>query len=45
MPAKRLAEQTGHRPPEITELSAGYLQEIAAAHSRLAIDRFERFGR
>jgi glycerol-3-phosphate O-acyltransferase len=43
--AGRLAEQTGHRPQQITELSTGYLQEMAATHSRLAIDLFERFGR
>jgi glycerol-3-phosphate O-acyltransferase len=43
--ARRLAEQTKHRPQEITELSTEYLREMAAAHSRLAIDLFERFGR
>jgi glycerol-3-phosphate O-acyltransferase len=43
--AKRLAEQTGHRTQQITELSTEYLREMAATHSRLAIDLFERFGR
>jgi glycerol-3-phosphate O-acyltransferase len=43
--AKRLAEKTGHRPQEIIDLSTDYLREMAAAHSRLAIDLFERFGR
>ncbi|MFY1621030.1 glycerol-3-phosphate 1-O-acyltransferase, partial [Micromonospora sp. WMMD736] len=43
--AKQLAERTGRRPQQIAELSSAYLQEMAAAHSRLAIDSFERFGR
>jgi glycerol-3-phosphate O-acyltransferase len=43
--AKRLAEKTGHRPQEIIDRGTDYLQEMAAAHSRLAIDLFERFGR
>jgi glycerol-3-phosphate O-acyltransferase len=43
--AKRLAEKTGHRPQEIVELGTEYLQEMAATHSRLAIDLFARFGR
>jgi glycerol-3-phosphate O-acyltransferase len=42
---RRLAEQTGRRPQDIAELGWTYLQEMAAAHSRLAIDMFERFGR
>jgi glycerol-3-phosphate O-acyltransferase len=41
----RLAEQTGRRDDEVTDLAAGYLHEMAAAHSRVAIDLFERFGR
>jgi glycerol-3-phosphate O-acyltransferase len=40
-----LAERTGRIPQEITELSTAYLAEMAATHSRLAIDLFERFGR
>ena len=43
--AKRLAEKTGHRPQEIIELGTDYLREMAATHSRLAIDLFEWFGR
>jgi glycerol-3-phosphate O-acyltransferase len=43
--AERLAEKTGHRPQEIIELGTDYLLEMAATHSRLAIDLFERFGR
>ena len=42
---RRLSEQTGRRPDDIAELTGSYLQEMAAAHSRLAIDLFERFGR
>jgi len=42
---RRLSEQTGRRPDDIAELTSSYLQEMAAAHSRLAIDLFERFGR
>jgi len=43
--AKMLAQQTGHRVDEIARTAEGYLDEMAAAHSRLAIDLFERFGR
>jgi glycerol-3-phosphate O-acyltransferase len=43
--AHRLAEQTGRSPAEISWLSSTYLKEMAAAHSRLAIDLFARFSR
>ena len=42
--ARRLAEQTGHRFEEITEQGAADLHEMAATHSRLAIDVLERLG-
>jgi len=42
---QRLAEQTGRRPQDIRQQSTQDLHEMAAAHSRLAIDLFERFGR
>lgn len=40
-----LAGQTGRSHDSISELTGRYLQEMAAAHSRLAIGLFERFGR
>jgi hypothetical protein len=42
---RRLAEQTGHRYRDVAELGWTYLQEMAAGHSRRAINLFERFGR
>ena len=40
-----LAEETGHRPADIENRSTAYLHEMAATHSRLAIDLFDLFGR
>jgi len=45
MGIRRLAEQSGRRPEDVAELGWNYLHEMAALHSRLAIDLFGRFGR
>src|SRR6201993_1122098 len=42
---RRLAAQTERSGEDIARLASTYLQEMAAAHSPLAIDLFERFGR
>jgi glycerol-3-phosphate O-acyltransferase len=43
--ARRLAERTGRPLEQINKQSTAYLHEMAATHSRLAIDMFARFGR
>ena len=40
----RLAEQTGRRFIDVQAQADEYLEEMAAAHGRLAIDTFNRFG-
>jgi glycerol-3-phosphate O-acyltransferase len=40
-----LAGELGRPEPEVAAEAAGYLQEMVASHSRLAIDAWEQFGR
>jgi glycerol-3-phosphate O-acyltransferase len=40
-----LAVALGRRPDEVTAEAVGYLHEMVASHSRLAIDSWEQFGR
>jgi glycerol-3-phosphate O-acyltransferase len=42
---RRLAAQTGRSREDVARLASTYLQEMAASHSPLAVDLFERFGR
>ena len=40
-----LAERLGRPGPEVAREATGYLEEMVASHSRLAIDAWEQFGR